>query len=651
MNPYQFASALFLRFITWLTSFFHQRVPYLRRRQIIRDALTASLDISQRLSSWSGQDPRSRPFSMQFHENWGHPDCEVMKWYSKIPSRSTIFYSIQHRRSTKGPFYHEFLQIQLTDGSVCIVERMGEGIQSGAISCTGCTSHDIIQWFTADEYSTWSLDPKHKPSEVIVEIKFPRAFDLLDVLAICYATKHHARATNYTLQRFNCYFLCCTILSILARCISPWEHYITTSDWNDMIEETLEDLRHSDSSNLLIRHPLGSMEFPMRSSPEIVTNQSDQRTHMQHSEAPDPTTNNPATNQVVPKNAEIAPSPSQDEKAIDPLHNTKKYLAIGICSLLGSDGLPVVDFLFDSLRSELNTGANDNLNEKLARCLWYDRLDQALSNAIELLLMKLTRPVRDGSFEGCQRMSDLLGPENGSIFPRSGDLGSIENDVRNGFFRAFTGILDHHINISQARYELRSFEGEYPFWKRCLTWIGAVLIMILAYPILIAQLKFVALGMAREDPATFTDNRWQDALDWNTQLTNGWAEALSPILASLLDTEPPNTTGALAFLNSALPGNIWRSCFSDCVLNKMSESIRKTIRSKEGRISVRLGLGDAEQGAHSWTVDELQQHILARVRLHAKRVDDFQLARAFVVESGMATAITDVWVGFSACRS
>lgn len=212
------------------------------RKKLISSSLTTSQSLSARLVPPLGDDDRTRPCSMKFHKEWKHPNCEVTKWYHLQTRSSTQFTSIQHWSNNVAPFFHEYLLIKLADGAICRVERVGEGSRTNAISRVGCNAHDIIQWYPAGGYDNSSFDPQQP--KLIIEVIFPRSFDLLDVLAICYSVQQHRTARSYTLQRFNCYFLCSTILAILTRRISEQEVFISDVVWTDVVRETLHDLSH-----------------------------------------------------------------------------------------------------------------------------------------------------------------------------------------------------------------------------------------------------------------------------------------------------------------------------------------------------------------------------------------------------------------------
>ncbi|KAG8724536.1 hypothetical protein FRC09_017434 [Ceratobasidium sp. 395] len=199
------------------------------RNEFVGSSLTSSRLASERILSLSGSDDRGRLFVMKFTSEWQHPGCSVMKWYSQQCKSSTKFRSIEHRRDAEGPFFHEFLLIKLTDGAVCRVERTGEGSRADAIRYMGCQANDLIQWFSSPDYAAFSMK---RPSERIVEVDLCQEFDILDVLAVCYSIQNTKSCRAYTLQRYNCYFLCLTVLAMLARRVASWETKIKADEWD-----------------------------------------------------------------------------------------------------------------------------------------------------------------------------------------------------------------------------------------------------------------------------------------------------------------------------------------------------------------------------------------------------------------------------------
>ncbi|KAG8689621.1 hypothetical protein FRC09_012345 [Ceratobasidium sp. 395] len=162
---------------------------------------------------------------MKFHKEWQHDDCPVMRWYKQQTPSSTHFRSIEHRRSTDGPFFHEYLMLMLTDGAVCRVERMGDGSRADALR--------------TEDFAAFKATGT---SEVIAEVEFPLEYDILDVLAVCYTIQNIKACRVYTLQRYNCYFLCLSVLAILTRRVANWETVLENSTWDSLLTTSLDNL-------------------------------------------------------------------------------------------------------------------------------------------------------------------------------------------------------------------------------------------------------------------------------------------------------------------------------------------------------------------------------------------------------------------------
>ncbi|CAE6530430.1 unnamed protein product [Rhizoctonia solani] len=340
--------------------------------------------------------------------------------------------------------------------------------------------------------------------------------------------------------------------------------------------------------------------------------------------------------------------------------------------------------------SRLTEGARFNLKEELSRCLWQERLEATVVEAIRYYVRGSADSIIEGAARGSKRMSLLLGNVNQAEFPRNQlDFSSIQGDVQKGFLRAFLKICQHHINIAQARYSIEAFEGQYPLWKQFGATIVGLVVTALAYPAIILfpyitfgsetfgilrddsvildmcktyqvnpramvwaftpaieirQVKYAVLGMFRENADRGADSvRKEGAFKWNMHLAYGWAEELGLILEKCICPSQRNVPGALAFLNSVFPGFIWENCLLGCVSKKMGECVRREIEHDEERVKVHSGNGDVEPGPSECTVQEFQQRLLARIKIHAKRVDQFQLAEALVVETGMANAMSEIW--------
>ncbi|KAG8796007.1 hypothetical protein FRC12_006336 [Ceratobasidium sp. 428] len=223
------------------------------RSEFVGSSLASSRLISEHLRTWVESSDRGRPLVMQFHSEWQHRDCPVMQWYDQQRQSSTKFRCIKHRRILDGLFFHEYLLLKLTDGAICRVERTGEGSRTDAIRYIGCTANDIIQWFESEtEYQSCSAKLL---SESIAEVDLGREFDILDVLAACYSIQNTKACRAYTLQRYNCYFLCLTILAVLTRSVASWETKIKADEWDSSLTAMYERWS-SLSSNEATQHDI-----------------------------------------------------------------------------------------------------------------------------------------------------------------------------------------------------------------------------------------------------------------------------------------------------------------------------------------------------------------------------------------------------------
>ncbi|KAG9092600.1 hypothetical protein FRC06_011860 [Ceratobasidium sp. 370] len=244
------------------------------RRELLGSSLTSSRLVSDRMRAWFGPNSRGRLFVMEFDPDWQGKGCPVMDWYEQQRQTSTRFQVIEHRKNLDGPFYHEFLLLKLTDGAVCRVERTGDGSRADALRYTGCISNDLIQWFSEDDYAKFSTS---MPSNLVAEIDLGQEFDILDVLAVCYSIQNTQPCSVYTLQRYNCYFFCWTILASLTRRL--WETTITGDAWDLAVNSAMDHwsnvLPEEAKKHLMLRiytlldphNPRATMQFlnPLRS--------------------------------------------------------------------------------------------------------------------------------------------------------------------------------------------------------------------------------------------------------------------------------------------------------------------------------------------------------------------------------------------------
>ncbi|KAG9119107.1 hypothetical protein FRC07_006040, partial [Ceratobasidium sp. 392] len=155
-------------------------------------------------------------------------------WYHEQPCKK--FQSIRHHKERKG-LQHEFIVLELVDGSICRIERMGDpNARFEAIRAQGTVAYDMAQSFLPDEFANACLDT----SDIVARITFPAPLDLMDVLRICRAIHEGEKTCNYTLQGFNCYFFALAIQAVLTALVRKWEKNFT--GWRLGVEEGLSVL-------------------------------------------------------------------------------------------------------------------------------------------------------------------------------------------------------------------------------------------------------------------------------------------------------------------------------------------------------------------------------------------------------------------------
>ncbi|KAG8730711.1 hypothetical protein FRC11_006010 [Ceratobasidium sp. 423] len=159
-------------------------------------------------------------------------------WYNEQPC--TTFQTFQHRKERNG-FKHEFILLELLDGSVCRIERMGDpDARFDAISPRGSVAHDMAQCFRPDELDQAYLGT----SDVISEVTLPCIFDIVDVLKICRAIHEGEKTRNYTLQIYNCWFFSLAIQVCLTRLVAHWEDSVLLRAWFLRVRKAVDDLAY-----------------------------------------------------------------------------------------------------------------------------------------------------------------------------------------------------------------------------------------------------------------------------------------------------------------------------------------------------------------------------------------------------------------------
>ena len=165
------------------------------------------------------------PIYLDFASGWDKGP--IIEWYETHRRKgSTIIEKLQLRRDRLPPYYHEYIVVFTQGGHAYRVDRRPDpDAPFDTIMRAGCKPHDTVQ--TVDSRSWRELE---KNSDCIVKVhwKDKPTIDLLFVLSICFALRQDEQAKQYTLQRYNCYFLSWTIIMVAVRDAATWETRLDT---------------------------------------------------------------------------------------------------------------------------------------------------------------------------------------------------------------------------------------------------------------------------------------------------------------------------------------------------------------------------------------------------------------------------------------
>jgi len=165
------------------------------------------------------------PVHLDFASGWDKGP--VIEWYETHRRKgSTIIEKLQLRRDRLPPYYHEYIVLFTQGGHAYRVDRRPDpNSPFDTIMRAGCKPHDTVQ--TVESRSLRELE---KASDCIVEVHWEDkpTIDLLFVLSICFALRRDKQAKQYTLQRYNCYFLSWTIIMVAVRDSVTWETRVNT---------------------------------------------------------------------------------------------------------------------------------------------------------------------------------------------------------------------------------------------------------------------------------------------------------------------------------------------------------------------------------------------------------------------------------------
>ena len=161
-----------------------------------------------------------RPILLDFPFGWDQGP--VMEWYNRQRDKGSMVIEKLHlRRGLLAPYHHEYIVVFTHGGPIYRVDRRPDpNTPFDTIMRTGCKTYDTIQ-----AIESGSLQELEQTSDCVVELLWEgeQTINLLFVLSICFALKQDEQAKQYTLQRYNCYFLSWAIVMIATRDTAAWE--------------------------------------------------------------------------------------------------------------------------------------------------------------------------------------------------------------------------------------------------------------------------------------------------------------------------------------------------------------------------------------------------------------------------------------------
>ncbi|KAG9097811.1 hypothetical protein FS749_005410 [Ceratobasidium sp. UAMH 11750] len=568
-----------------------------KRNDLINHSLGWSRIQSERLLRWSSSNDRGRLVAMRFHQNWRHDQCPMTSWYNQQRASSTRFRSIEHRKNIQGPFFHEFLILKLVDGAVCRVERIGDGSRADAIRSIGCTSYDLIQWFSQENHSAAT-----NSSEVVAEVDFGRDFDILDVLAVCYSIQRIKACRVYTLQRYNCYFLCLTILTVLARRVASWETTINENNWNSCVTSALDglsDLSPEESNKHLILRICRLLEPDNPQSATFIID--GLRAHL--------ASGSNTWAQYRDGLCGMLWQTSRDTRLHDIIFIVLRSSSID--SLFAGETPCATQLRHAIQTSETNAKIAIASNKLLAK-----PYVKALADNESRLLNKITKAYRDDvrmrELEnplpfGKRVAAQLLGLALATSIPLLPVFVSFKRSPSGDFERMMTSRVS--LTLSTMRH------------ARCL---GRMAIDLLALSDLEGEQARDAERLVRQP-------------------------AVVPGITSILDAleakgvlRPPETSLAA----SHLVGQMWQAAEILCsfVAPTLGHDLQAVLESQTKYIRVHSEPTDESRQGEGTTVAEFQEsYIRQRIQAHAKRVDTHQLAAAPLVCRDIENTMEKVW--------
>ncbi|KAH8827311.1 hypothetical protein DL96DRAFT_1556407 [Flagelloscypha sp. PMI_526] len=192
--------------------------------------------IGPSLATVSGKDgDYDGPRLLDFSTGW-QSNSPIRSWYEQECTHgSTAVERLEFRKDRAGPWFHGFVVVFTKSGRIYRIDRRPHVVDNpeddlmAFIKASGCRALDTIVRLREDDY-----EAARRTSDSIVDLQFHHtrtrsesekchSIYLLHILSTCFAVKDDPLTKQYTLQRYNCYYLAWILIMISVRWVSDWE--------------------------------------------------------------------------------------------------------------------------------------------------------------------------------------------------------------------------------------------------------------------------------------------------------------------------------------------------------------------------------------------------------------------------------------------
>ncbi|KAG9120033.1 hypothetical protein FRC07_004645 [Ceratobasidium sp. 392] len=151
------------------------------------------------------------PHKMSWPNGFGEGDTD--EWYKNQPT--TTFTHLQYRKEYGAPFFHEFIVVELDNGTICRFDRRGDpNTRANTFTLEGMTAEDTAHVIQKHEDHFTQMG---RTSSMLMRIHFSATLDLDNVLNACYRIQANSKTRAYSLSLHNCYFFSLVITLLTVR--------------------------------------------------------------------------------------------------------------------------------------------------------------------------------------------------------------------------------------------------------------------------------------------------------------------------------------------------------------------------------------------------------------------------------------------------